>query len=124
VRAKNRGEKPSGYSRSDGASRRQFSAATPAGRIQTLSGDPSFMTSFARGLAVIQAFSACGARPTIAGLSAQTGLPRPAVHRCLYTLRQLGFVETGEGGLWPRLSSQLMTASRKPHTGDNSCAKK
>ena len=71
--------------------------ATPASRIQTLTGDPSFMTSFARGLAVIQAFSGAGTQPTVAFLGSQTGLPRAAVHRCVYTLRKLGFVDTDDG---------------------------
>lgn len=70
--------------------------ATPASRIQMLTGDPSFMTSFARGLAVIQAFSRTSAQPTIAFLSRETGLPRAAVHRCLYTLRRLGFVDSDD----------------------------
>lgn len=72
-------------------------AVTPASRIRMLTGDPSFMTSFARGLAVIQAFSGASAQPTIAALSGQTGLPRAAVHRCLYTLRRLGFVDSDDG---------------------------
>jgi IclR family pca regulon transcriptional regulator len=72
-------------------------AATPASRIQMLTGDPSFMTSFARGLAVIQAFSGANAQPTVAFLSGQTGLPRTAVRRCLYTLCRLGFVDSDDG---------------------------
>ncbi len=70
--------------------------ATPAARIQTLAGDPSFMTSLARGLTVIETFSGNRQRPTTAVLSAQTGLPRAAVHRCLYTLRRLGFVDSDD----------------------------
>lgn len=69
---------------------------TPAARIQTLAGDPSFMTSLARGLTVIEAFSGTRHHPTTAVLSAQTGLPRAAVHRCLYTLRRLGFVDSDD----------------------------
>jgi IclR family pca regulon transcriptional regulator len=76
---------------------RSGATATPASRIQRLTGDPSFMTSFARGLAVIQAFSGATAHPTAAFLGSQTGLPRAAVHRCLYTLRKLGFVDTDDG---------------------------
>ncbi len=44
---------------------------SPAARIQTLAGDPSFMTSLARGLTVIEAFSGNRHRPTTAVLSAQ-----------------------------------------------------
>jgi len=69
---------------------------TPAARIQTLAGDPSFMTSLARGLSVIEAFSSSRHHPTAAALSAQTGLPRASVHRCLYTLRRLGFVDSDD----------------------------
>jgi IclR family pca regulon transcriptional regulator len=61
-----------------------------------LAGDPSFMTSLARGLTVIEAFSSKRHHPTTAVLSAQTGLPRAAVHRCLYTLRRLGFVDSDD----------------------------
>lgn len=68
-----------------------------AANIQALSGDPSFMTSLARGLAVIEAFSTDGTRPTIAWLADKTGLSRAAVHRCLFTLRRLGFVDTDDG---------------------------
>jgi IclR family pca regulon transcriptional regulator len=69
---------------------------TPAARIETLAGDPSFMTSLARGLTVIEAFSSTRHHPTTAVLSAQTGLPRAAVRRCLYTLRRLGFVDSDD----------------------------
>jgi IclR family transcriptional regulator, pca regulon regulatory protein len=70
---------------------------SPAARIQTLAGDPSFMTSLARGLTVIEAFSSSRQHPTASALSAQTGLPRASVHRCLYTLRRLGFVDSDDG---------------------------
>ena len=69
---------------------------TPAARIEDLAGDPSFMTSLARGLTVIEAFSGNRHHPTIAVLSAQTGLSRAAVRRCLYTLRRLGFVDSDD----------------------------
>lgn len=55
--------------------------------------DPSFMTSLARGLAVVQAFSDSRKPQTIAQISQKTGIPRAAVRRCLYTLQQLGYVE-------------------------------
>ena len=45
--------------------------------------DPSFMTSLARGLAVIKAFSDHRRAMTIAQLSQKTGIPRAAVR---YTL--------------------------------------
>ncbi|MGJ7918501.1 IclR family transcriptional regulator C-terminal domain-containing protein, partial [Massilia sp. LXY-6] len=55
--------------------------------------DPDFMTSFARGLAVIRAFADSRKPQTIAQISQQTGIPRAAVRRCLHTLRQLGYVD-------------------------------
>jgi len=56
--------------------------------------DPSFMTSLARGLAVIKAFSDQRRAMTIAQLSHKTGIPRAAVRRCLYTLKQLGYADS------------------------------
>jgi len=82
--------------RLEAASRNAAPQVSPAARIQMLAGDPSFMTSLARGLTVIEAFSGKHHRPTTAVLSAQTGLPRAAVHRCLYTLRRLGFVDSDD----------------------------
>jgi len=55
--------------------------------------DPSFMTSLARGLAVIGAFSDQRRSLTIAQISHKTGIPRAAVRRCLYTLKQLGYAD-------------------------------
>jgi IclR family pca regulon transcriptional regulator len=60
-------------------------------------GDPNFMTSLARGLAVIRGFSREKRHMTIAQLSHKTGIPRAAVRRCLYTLERLGYVAS-EGG--------------------------
>ncbi len=65
---------------------------TPASQIDGLTGDPNFMTSLARGLAVIRAFSQQRRHLTIAQLSQRTGIPRAAVRRCLYTLAKLGYV--------------------------------
>lgn len=53
-------------------------------------GDPDFMTSFSRGLTVLQAFSTVEVA-SISELSKATGLSRAAVRRCLYTLAKLGF---------------------------------
>lgn len=55
--------------------------------------DPNFMTSLARGLAVIRAFSDQRRSLTIAQISNRTGIPRAAVRRCLHTLRQLGYAD-------------------------------
>jgi IclR family transcriptional regulator, pca regulon regulatory protein len=53
------------------------------------------MTSLARGLAVIRAFSDHGGSLTITRLSELTGFSRAAVRRCLYTLAKLGYVSPG-----------------------------
>lgn len=55
-------------------------------------GDPDFMTSLARGLAVMRCFAERERPMTIAQASAMTGLSRPAVRRCLLTLVRLGYV--------------------------------
>ena len=57
-------------------------------------GDPDFMTTLARGLHVIRAFSGVDRRLTIADVSRATGLTRAVVRRCLYTLRELGYAGT------------------------------
>lgn len=55
------------------------------------SGDPEFMLSLARGLAVMRCFAEQERPMTIAQASRQTGLSRPAVRRCLLTLTKLGY---------------------------------
>jgi IclR family transcriptional regulator, pca regulon regulatory protein len=88
-------------------------------------GDPDFMASFARGLAIIRAFSGGTGRRTIGALALSTGLSRAAVRRCLYTLHQLGYVGVDEGRhyvLRPKiltlgyafLSSSSLVVSAKP----------
>jgi IclR family pca regulon transcriptional regulator len=54
-------------------------------------GDPEFMTSLARGLAVLRCFADARQAMTIAQASRLTGLSRPAVKRCLHTLVRLGY---------------------------------
>jgi IclR family pca regulon transcriptional regulator len=79
---------------------------TPASEIEALTGDPNFMSSLARGLAVIRAFSQQRRELTIAQLSHRTDSPRAAVRRCLYTLAKLGYVATEDGrtyALRPRI---------------------
>jgi IclR family pca regulon transcriptional regulator len=68
-------------------------AAPPKQSVDSdaFTGDPNFMTSLARGLAVIQAFSQRRHHLTISQVSTTTGLSRAAVRRCLYTLAKLGF---------------------------------
>src|SRR3954470_4553156 len=72
-------------------------ADSPASAIDALTGDPNFMTSLARGLAVIQGFTQQKRSLTIAQLSHRTGIPRAAVRRCLYTLAKLGLVGSDDG---------------------------
>ena len=97
---------------------------TPASALDVYSGDPNFMTSLARGLIVIQAFTQQSPQMTISQLSVKTGLSRAAVRRCLYTLTKLGFAGAEDGsryGLRPRMltlshsytaSSTLSTAAQ------------
>jgi IclR family transcriptional regulator, pca regulon regulatory protein len=66
----------------------------PALGLDAGNGDPNFMTSLARGLAVIRAFTEQRRRLTIAQISHRTGIPRAAARRCLYTLEKLGYVES------------------------------
>jgi IclR family pca regulon transcriptional regulator len=62
-----------------------------ATRFDEMVGDPNFMISLARGLAVIQAFSQSKHQLTISQISAKTGFSRATVRRCLYTLVKLNF---------------------------------
>jgi len=54
-------------------------------------GDPEFMTSLARGLAVLRCFADRAEPMTIAQAARMTGLSRPAVKRCLHTLVRLDY---------------------------------
>jgi len=81
-------------------------AVTPAVEILGFAGDPNFMASLARGLAVIRAFTQQRRPLAIAQLSQRTGIPRAAVRRCLYTLSRLGYVASEDGrtyALRPRI---------------------
>jgi IclR family pca regulon transcriptional regulator len=62
------------------------------GGAHPAAGDPDFMTSLARGLQVIRAFSEFRRRLTISQVSQATGLSRAAARRCLYTLTKLGYM--------------------------------
>jgi IclR family pca regulon transcriptional regulator len=87
--------------------------------------DPSFMTSLARGLAVIKAFSDHRRAMTIAQLSQKTGIPRAAVRRCLYTLKQLGYADSEANNFFLKpgilalgyafLSSTPLTVAAQPY---------
>jgi IclR family pca regulon transcriptional regulator len=96
---------------------------TIAQQIDALT-DPSFMTSFARGLAVIRAFSDQRRTLTIAQISIHTGIPRAAVRRCLHTLKQLGYADSEMNNFFLRpkilglgyayLSSTPLSVSAQP----------
>jgi IclR family pca regulon transcriptional regulator len=98
---------------------------TAAEEIEAMSGDPNFMTSLARGLAVIRGFTQQKRSLTISQLSQRTGIPRAAVRRCLYTLSRLGLVASEDGrtfALRPKilglghayLSSTTLASSAQP----------
>ena len=72
-------------------------AAPLAASLDQFCGDPNFMTSLARGLLVIQAFSQQSLHLSIAQLGKRTGLSRASVRRCLYTLSKLGFAGSDDG---------------------------
>ena len=66
--------------------------AAPRPQVDGIPGDPNFMTSLARGLTVIRAFTHRNPNLSIADVARITGLPRAVARRCLYTLMQLGYV--------------------------------
>jgi IclR family pca regulon transcriptional regulator len=74
------------------------------------SGDPDFMTSLARGLGVIQAFTRASPKMTISQVSVKTSLSRAAVRRCLHTLKLLGFVRE-EDAKYFSLAPKVLTLS-------------
>lgn len=85
---------------------------SPSASLDVFAGDPNFMTSLARGLLVIQAFTRQTPQMTISQLSLRTGLSRAAVRRCLYTLTKLGFAGAEDGSryaLRPRMLSLSQT---------------
>ncbi len=83
---------------------------TPASALDVYTGDPNFMTSLARGLIVIQAFTQQNPQMTISQLSIKTGLSRAAVRRCLYTLAKLGFAGAEDGSRYS-LRPRMLTLS-------------
>ena len=98
---------------------------TSAQSLLSASGDPNFMTTLARGLAVIQAFSQKRNQLSISQISKSTGLSRASVRRCLYTLSRLGFAGSDDASkffLRPKvlalgyayLSSMPLAAAAQP----------
>jgi IclR family pca regulon transcriptional regulator len=101
------------------------SVVPPSSQLDEFSGDPNFMTSLARGLLVLQAFSQQKQNLSISQLSKRTGLSRASVRRCLHTLSKLGFAGSDDGRsfhLRPRvltlghsyLSSMPLASTAKP----------
>ncbi len=83
---------------------------TPSASLDVFAGDPNFMTSLARGLIVIQAFTQQTPQMTISQLSVKTGFSRAAVRRCLYTLTKLGFAGAEDGSRYS-LRPRMLTLS-------------
>jgi IclR family transcriptional regulator, pca regulon regulatory protein len=69
------------------------SAVHGASEFAEFEGDPNFVLSLARGLAIIEAFEGHKEGLSVADLSRQTGLSRAAVRRVLITLEMLGYAE-------------------------------
>lgn len=68
---------------------------------------PDFVESLARGLDVLQCFSAERPRMSLSEIAEVSGLHRPTARRLLLTLEELGFVRLAEGqfSLTPRVLS-------------------
>jgi IclR family pca regulon transcriptional regulator len=82
--------------------------ASEAERLDRWIGDPSFMLSLARGLLVLQAvIDAEGSKCGISEIATATGLSRPTVRRCLYSLDALEYlnVDRGKASPGPRMAS-------------------
>jgi IclR family pca regulon transcriptional regulator len=67
-----------------------------ANLIKEFDGDRDFVTSLARGLTVMQAFSQRARQLTVSQISTQVGISRAAVRRSLLTLVKLGFAGTND----------------------------
>jgi len=70
--------------------------ATSSEEIDALGGDPDFMTSLARGLAVLSCFAEHRKPMTISQAAQRTGITRASVRRCLHTLVKLGYAARTE----------------------------
>ncbi len=108
ARATTRGRASAGAFGATGIPADEGAPILAAAEIDALTGDPNFMTSLARGLAVIRAFSQQRRTQSIAQLSVKTGIPRAAVRRCLHTLAQLGYAgvdESRQYALRPKILS-------------------
>ena len=89
----------------------------PESNIYDRPGDPDFMTSLARGLAVMKCVAEAEQPVTIAQVGRLTGLSRASVRRCLHTLLLLGYVGQDERGYAVRrqaLSLNALAARAQP----------
>ena len=100
------------------AAEKPLAPLLPGVALNAYNGDPNFMTSLARGLCVIQAFTPKTPQMTISQLSLRTGLSRAAVRRCLYTLTKLGFAGSDDGQCYS-LRPRILTLSNT-YTASNS----
>ncbi|WP_372449033.1 IclR family transcriptional regulator domain-containing protein [Qaidamihabitans albus] len=75
--------------------------------MATDTNDRDYIQSIERGFAVLLAFDAERANPTLADIAAATQLSRPAVRRILLTLQRLGYVQANgrHWSLTPRVLS-------------------
>lgn len=67
---------------------------------------PDFLEALARGLSVLTAFGGSRPQMTLSDVARAVGLPRATVRRSLYTLEQLGYLES-DGKLF-RLTPQVV----------------
>jgi IclR family pca regulon transcriptional regulator len=75
-------------------------------KLSAFEGNPDFVLSLARGLAVVEAFAGRTEGVTVAEVAATTGLSRAAVRRLLITLEMLGYA-THSGSVY-RLGTRVM----------------
>jgi IclR family transcriptional regulator, pca regulon regulatory protein len=124
-RAQQQLAKPGPVAKASVNPRARFADTAAAQALLSASGDPNFMTTLARGLAVIQTFSQKRSQLSISQISKSTGLSRASVRRCLYTLSKLGFAGSDEASkffLRPKvlalgyayLSSMPLAAAAQP----------
>ena len=75
---------------------------------------PDFVESLARGLDVLQCFSAERPRMSLSEVATVSGLARPTARRLLLTLVELGFVRLAEGqfSLTPRVLALGMACGK------------
>src|SRR5690348_6073241 len=75
-------------------------------------GDAAFATTLAKGLVVLEAFTAGTAILGNMELSARTGLPRPTVARLTHTLAELGYLRYDRDLAKYRLGARALRMAR------------